>query len=246
MAVNEETGDVTKKSYDLTVFVKNPNIYKQQDNMNFTEENVPGWTTPEGYNKPGLTVGWGQPKGNNEIAEDCMFQTWGGSYRVEQTIENLPAGVYTLSAAFGERNTDVDLSETYFYGKTSSDEEIPVFAGEIGQAFPFVGGLGSLSIEGVVVTDGILTLGVNAGQGSHTFLNEVRIYLTAPADGFDYAGAYEATGIETLDKSAAAKVNAIQLFDVNGRRLSKAQKGITIVKKVMSDGSIKTEKVIVK
>lgn len=244
--VNEETGDVTKKSYDLTVFVKNPNIYKQLDNLNFTEENVPGWTTPEGYNKPGLTVGWGQPKGNTEIAEDCMFQTWGGSYRVEQTVENLPAGVYTLSAAFGERNTDVDLSETYFYGKTSSDEEIPVFAGEIGQAFPFVGGLGSLSIEGVVVTDGILTLGVNAGDGSHTFLNEVRIYLTAPADGFDYASAYEATGIETLDKSAAAKVNAIQLFDVNGRRLGKAQKGITIVKKVMSDGSIKTEKVIVK
>lgn len=245
-SVNEETGDVTTPSYDMTVFVKNPNIYKQQDHMNFTEENVPGWTTPEGYNKPGLTVGWGQPKGNNEIAEDCMFQTWGGSYRVEQTVEYLPAGVYTLSAAFGERNTDVDLSETYFYAKTSADEEIPVFAGEIGQAFPFVGGLGSLSIEGVVVTDGILTLGVNAGDGSHTFLNEVRVYLTAPAAGFDYAAAYEAAGIETLEGTPAAKVRAIQLFDLNGRRLSKSQKGITIVKKVMSDGSIKTEKVIVK
>ena len=245
-SVNEETGDVITPSYDMTVFVKNPNIYKQLDNLNFTEDNVPGWTTPEGYNRPGLTVGWGQPKGNTEIAEDCMFQTWGGSYRVEQTVENLPAGVYTLSAAFGERNTDVDLSDTYFYAKTSADEEIPAFAGEIGQAFPFVGGLGSLSIEDVVVTDGILTLGVNAGDGSHTFLNEVRIYLTGSATGFDYAAAYEAAGIQTLDASAAAKVRAIQLFDVNGRRLSKAQKGITILKKVMSDGSIKTEKVVVK
>ena len=246
--VNEETGDVTTDRYDMTVFVKNPNIYKQQDNMNVTEENVPAWITPEGYSKPGLTVGWGQPKGNNEIAEDCMFQTWGGSYRVEQTIENLPAGIYTLSAAFGERMSDTDLSDTYFYAKTSSEEELAAFAGEIGQAFPIVGGLGNLDIESVVVTDGILTLGVNAGQGSHTFFNEVRVYLIAPATGFDYAKAYEEAyaGIETLDAPAAAKVRAIQLFDLNGRRLIKAQKGVTILKKVMSDGSVKTEKVIVK
>ena len=246
--VNEETGDVTKKSYDLTVFVKNPNIYKLADSMDFTEENVPGWTTPEGYNKPGLTVGWGKARGNKEIAEDCMFQTWGGSYRVEQTIENLPAGVYTLRAAFGERNDDVDMSDTYFYVKTSSEEENAAFAGKIGQAFPFAeeGGLGSLAVEGITVTDGILTLGVNAGDGTHTFFNEVRVYLTAAAAGFDYASAYEAAGIETIEGAPAVKVRAIQLFDINGRRLSKAQKGITIVKKVMSDGSIRTEKVTVK
>ena len=62
----------------------------------------------------------------------------------------------------------------------------------------------------------------------------------------NYAKALETVGIETLEGTLAAKVRAIQLFDVNGRRLSKAQKGITIVKKVMSDGSIQTEKVIVK
>ena len=72
--------------------------------------------------------------------------------------------------------------------------------------------------------------------------------MTAPASDFNYALAYEAVaaGIETLEAAPAAKVRAIQLFDLNGRRLGKAQKGVTIVKKVMSDGSIKTEKVIVK
>ena len=72
--------------------------------------------------------------------------------------------------------------------------------------------------------------------------------MTGAASGFDYAKAYEdaAAGIETLEGTPAAKVRAIQIFDLNGRRLTKAQKGITIVKKVMSDGSIKTDKVIVK
>ena len=94
----------------------------------------------------------------------------------------------------------------------------------------------------MVVTDGLLTLGVNAGDGTHTFFNDVRVVLTAPADGFDYATAY-ADGIETLDK-VNAKVRAIELFDLNGRRIATAPRGIAIVKKRMSDGTIRTEKVV--
>ena len=105
--------------------------------------------------------------------------------------------------------------------------------------------LGSGDIEEIVVTDGKLTVGYSYGSQSQAFLNDVTIKMVAPAPGFDYGKAYEEAGIEKLDASAI-KVNAIQLFDLNGRRLSKAQKGITIVKKVMSDGSVKTEKVIVK
>ena len=72
--------------------------------------------------------------------------------------------------------------------------------------------------------------------------------MTGPAN-VDYAALYAdaaAAGIETLEGTPAAKVRAIELFDLNGRRVAKAQKGLTIVKKVMSDGSVKTEKVIVK
>jgi hypothetical protein len=72
--------------------------------------------------------------------------------------------------------------------------------------------------------------------------------MTAPAN-VDYSALYTeaaAAGIETLEGTPAAKVRAIELFDLNGRRVMKAQKGLNIVKKVMSDGSVKTEKVIVK
>jgi hypothetical protein len=79
-------------------------------------------------------------------------------------------------------------------------------------------------------------------------LEWVKVLMTAPANNFNYVLAYEsiAAGFETLEGTPAAKVRAIQLFDLNGRRVMKAQKGINIVKKVMSDGSVKTEKVIVK
>jgi hypothetical protein len=99
-----------------------------------------------------------------------------------------------------------------------------------------------------VLTDGILTIGVNAGQGSHVFFNDVRIILTGAAD-VDYASLYEAlpempTAIETLEGTPAAKVRAIEMFDLNGRRVTKAQKGLVIMKQIMSDGSIRTIKVV--
>ena len=45
---------------------------------------------------------------------------------------------------------------------------------------------------------------------------------------------------------AEPTVRNLQLFDLNGRRVLTARKGIFIVKKQMSDGTIRTEKVIVK
>ena len=49
-----------------------------------------------------------------------------------------------------------------------------------------------------------------------------------------------------IEAATAPTTRGIQLFDLNGRQVLKAQKGITIVRKVMSDGTIRTEKVVVK
>jgi hypothetical protein len=266
--IDEITEEEVIPSYDMTVFVKNHNTYKQQTNMNFTAENVPGWTTPEGFGAPGLTVGWGQPKNVEGVAEDCMFQTWGPAYRVEQTITDLPAGVYTIKFGFGERNDDASVDNTFAYVKTSETPEVePVEEGEdpneedrdlnfyatvgaeiIGQAFPFATGNNPLMIEDVVVTDGQLTIGVNAGQDSHTFFNDVRLLLANKTD-FDYAAAYnEVVGqIETgVDNANVVRVRAVELYDLNGRRIITANKGIQIVKKYMSDGTVRIEKVVKK
>ena len=245
--VDETTLEEVTPTYDMTVFVKNPNIYKQQNSMNFTAENVPGWVTPEGYSAPGLSVGWGQPRGNDEIAEDCMFQTWGSSYRVEQTITNAPVGVYTLKIGFGERmnEDEANFQDSYIYAKTSATPE-----GEngqtgdcpgIGQSFPYANAV----IENIVVVDGVITIGANAGPSSHTFFNDVRLLLAGPAAGFDYAAAYQ-EAVEGIDPETAkpAEVRAVALYDINGRRILTAQKGVMIVKKWMSDGTIRVEKVV--
>ena len=242
-------------SYDLTVFAKNPNIYKLQNNMNFTEENVPGWVTPEGYNKPGLSVGWGQPCGIEGIAEDCMFQTWGGSYRVEQTVTDLPAGVYTIRISFGERMTDdaANFEGSYAYVNTSDVAEGEIGAmmdcPGIGQSFPFasdVNNTGCVVFPDIVVVDGQVTFGVNAGSSSHTFFNDVRILMSGAAAGVDYQQAYNdyvETGIEA---PKATTVRGIELYDLNGRRITSARQGVVIVKKYMSDGTVRTEKVVKK
>ena len=248
--VDETTLEEVIPSYDMTVFVKNPNTYKQETNMNFTPENVPGWVTPEDYNAPGLTVGWGQPKNVEGVAEDCMFQTWGGAYRVQQTIEDLPAGIYNIRFAFGDRDNQ-EIEDSYSFAIDSNEQEYYGGCPGIGQAFPFASNDSQTSIieDEVVVTDGILTIGVNAGDGSHTFFNEVRLLLVSPAAGFDYAGEYAKLNeqIETgVEAPAAARVRGIELYDLNGRRIITAQKGIQIVKKYMSDGTVRIEKVIKK
>ena len=96
----------------------------------------------------------------------------------------------------------------------------------------------------IVVTDGVLTLGVKWNNIAQMMFDRVKVLLAAPATDFNYKDAYE-TGIEGTE-AAPVKVRAIQLYDLNGRRVLKAQKGITIVKKQMSDGTIRTEKVVVK
>ncbi|MBR5061944.1 MAG: hypothetical protein IKX24_07360 [Prevotella sp.] len=247
--VDENTFETYTDTYDMTVFVKNPNIYKQQDNMNFTSDNVPGWYTPEGYSLPGLSVGWGQPRGNDEIAEDCMFQTWGSSYRVEQVITDLPAGVYTIKMGFGERMNDdeANMVDSYVYAKTSEtaegeDGQIAEVPG-IGQSFPYANAV----IENVIVTDGMLTIGANGGPSSHTFFNDVRVLMSGAAANFDYSAAYDEaiTSIEDM-VARPANVRSIELYDLNGRRISKAGKGVVIMRKYMDDGTMTTEKVIKK
>ncbi len=243
----EKVDTNTLESYieplDLTVFVKNPNIYRLEDNLNFTETNILGWITPEGQPAPGLSYGWNDP---GYGVSDVQFQTWGASYVVEQAIVDLPAGVYNIVGSFGERDTEEAAAGSYFYVKTS---EVPavgeytdsIAAPVIGQSFP----KDNITIEGVAVADGQLTIGAKGGPASHTFFNQVKVQMVGAVEGFDYAAAYQeiADGIEDA-VAAPAKVLGIELYDLNGRRIMKAQSGIIIIKKYMSDGTIRVEKVI--
>ena len=255
--VDPETSEETAKEYDMTVFVKNPNVYKVLPTLNYSEENIPGWTVT---GSTGLWCGWNNSVKNIEgIAEDCAFTVYHAAGTAETTVTNLPAGIYKIVVDAARWDEPDPSGQTFAYYKTSATPAVeegaePVkdvnFAGtaDLAHYGQYVMNHDNV-FENVEITDGQLTLGVNfASDEGQYFFDKVKIYLTGKSASFNYALAYDAAaaGIETLDATPAAKVRAIQLFDLNGRRVAKAQKGLTIVKKVMSDGSVKTEKVIVK
>ncbi len=240
--------DYVTPTYDLTVFVKNPNLYATGITYNAAGQlqagwAVPGWSTPDTLTAPDLSAGWGAA--TYEIS-DCMFQTWGGAYCIEQTLVDLPAGVYNVVGGFGER--DVEGVTSYFYARTfeTPANEVgndTINAPIIGQSFP----VDNLTIPNVVVTDGMLTIGAMGASGSHTFFNQVKLYMAGAAEGFDYASAYQeiAAGVEE-NIAAPTQVLGIELYDLNGRRIAKAQQGVVIMRKFMSDGTVKVEKIIKK
>ena len=243
-----ENPEAKTVSVDMSVFVKNPNLYARE----YTQD-VDGWTKVAG--NPIAWNDWDANKSHSAktsyVEDCCIYLQWHAQCCVEQTITDLPAGVYTIQ--FNANDNSGESAGTYVYVKTSETpavEEGAEFDVDVNTAgYAQVDNNGwDRAIENIVVTDGVLTLGFRSGTVSQPFMDWVHVLMTGPAN-VDYADLYAkaaAAGIETLEGTPAAKVRAIQLFDINGRRVAKAQKGLTIVKKVMSDGSVKTEKVIVK
>ena len=193
-------------AYDLTIFAKNPNIYKlKKSTTDFSQENIPGWTIVDCNS---MMTGWDQ-LGNDRIPADAMLCSWNSGFTAYQTITDLPAGVYTLKAGFGERVDAESAVGSYFYVVNSANQtfkaDCPVLAL---YSFPYASENGSVAINGIVVTDGKLTIGVHAGDNSHVFFNDIQLLMTGPAEGFDYQNAYGELPIENIT-FADAKVKAI-------------------------------------
>jgi hypothetical protein len=206
---------------------------------------MPGWTVPEGAATPKYAVGTYNVAAPHTIVDGTFLQ-WQAGFQIEQTVIDLPAGVYTIKSSFSERVGD-DMN-SIFYVQTSATP-----AGEYAgvDSVETKGDAPTndlyLSVNDVVVVDGFLTVGVLAGPKSCTHFNAISVQMSGAAADFDYAAAYKeiAEGIEGT-VAAPAKVLGIELYDLNGRRIMKAQQGIVILKKYMSDGTIQIEKVIKK
>ena len=241
-SIDDDTMEETSSSYDLSVFAKNPNIYGPANSVE-----TPGWTKVSGN-----SYAWSSWTGadnhteSTPYPEDCSIHAgWHPNPAVitEQTIENLPAGIYTIIIQCSDNNNPVS-DGTYGYVKVTDTPEVE--EGE--DPDPEVNYAGYVTatgeIEGVEVIDGKLTIGFRFGTGSQAFLDDVEIWMTSPISGHDYTKEYQEvlSGVEAA--KAAAKVRAIEIYDLNGKRIPAAKKGVVIVKKIMSDGTVKTEKAI--
>ena len=246
--------------FDMTAFVKNGNTY-----VNAGEKAAPGWDVT---GKVGYWLNWGASHDNSIVPEDLSFTIYQAEGRAEQTITDLPAGIYTVTIDAARwdnpRNDDntwkADVPEcaTFAYIKTGKTPEVEAGLEEnretnfaATETLDYYGQYvmhHDCVFENVEITDGKLVLGVNfASDGGQYFFDHVLLTMTGAAKGFDYAKAkedYMNTGIEPAQ--AAAKVRAIEVYDLNGMRTAKATRGLNIVKKYMSDGSVRIQKVIVK
>ena len=251
IGTDDETGEEIHNRIDMSVFIKNPNIYALQAHQGYSPENVPGWAVTNG--NPGLNTIWRHDLREIEgLAEDVAFTTYHSEARMEQTIEDLPVGIYTvvLDAVDWDEG---DNTNGFCFAKTSltpaveegmeEDRDIN-FAGTADLEFhgQYVGNHEN-EIYDIEVLDGKLTLGVNFGPNAQWEFDRAKLYLTAPVASFNYVMAYDGL-LASVDAAKTTKVRAIQLYDLNGRRIDKANKGIVIVKKLMSDGTVKTEKVV--
>ena len=267
----DENGNITevKQTYDMSVFIKNPNMYAKLPKNGWSEENTPGWVVVKG--NPGFWGnggdGWGNPRNIEGLPEDIAVTVYHSEAQVEQTITDLPAGIYTVTlygTDWGNQKGDYDDETETWSGKDAlgfvyakvSDTPEPAEDAEFDRNINFAAtatieaaknhGLSQYSMDlehnlpEITVTDGKLTIGFYYGNDSQYFFGNTKLTLTGAAPGFDYATALETN----IDQPATAKVRALQLFDLNGRRIATAQKGIQIVKKMMSDGTVKTQKVV--
>lgn len=236
--VDEQTMEETTPSYDMTVFFKNPNIYKQLPTLNdLSQENVPGWVTAGNI---GLWCGWnGAVKNIEGIAEDCAFSIYHNEGSAEQTIEDLPAGVYNVTIDAARWDNVEPSGSTFVYIKTQGSSEYAETQ-DIAYYGQYVMNHDNV-FENVEITDGKLTVGANfASDNGQYFFDKVTLRLVGPASNFDYAGAY----VQGIEKTEASRVNSVEFYDLNGRRITGARQGVVIVKKHMANGTLQTEKVV--
>lgn len=248
--VDDTTLEEYVDSFDLSVYINNPEIYYTdwddkapvgQTQAKPASENVPGWTIDNIVNGWSFNFHypWGASSQYVYNAVSCpaangMIASWTTGYDIHQDIENLPAGVYNVWFGVGERNGATEETiASYIYALTTEKNDtlmIPTIAGSLEPTDNVV-------LENVTVTDGKLTIGLHVSNTNCVFFNCAHLILKAANEGFDYVA-----GINGVVEDAPAV--RVEYFDLNGRRVNGAAKGLLIQKQTLSNGTIKATKVI--
>lgn len=253
---------------ELTGCVQNPKFYRE-----YGVDGIPGWALEAGSDSTSLNIAYGgtAPSVDTPVTDQEINIYGNADYNLYQTLENLPAGIYTIK--FSTRTPLVDKTADYgkiFYYNAQNDEtgewDKYIYAGSAVE--PYKGGSwgygnesNNTMIENVQVgEDGTLLIGAREHYSSGkaekhedntpqsfwtgtTMCDNVRIFLVAPLEGYDYAQAAKdmEVSIDAVENEADAKV-ITGIYNINGAQVSSIQKGVNLVK--FSDGSVK--KVLVK
>ena len=225
----KKTGEpLPGQMFDMTEFLANPSF----------ELGTTGWTLDKqasGWSDFGTWSDRPAVDGNSFASAICQSITRLDLY---QTVQGLPAGIYTMEGSL--RNTDGThcLSNQHIYAQ----------AGEViysSKPLTTVGGTGNndwtrLTVADVdLVANGSLRIGAcSDGDGATTKgwfqADDFRLYYWGKKNDSD-------TGVGNV---ASQPINHLY-YDLQGTQLSAPQRGINIVKEVLNDGSIRVRKLLV-
>ncbi|MDD4770922.1 MAG: hypothetical protein PHQ26_05545 [Bacteroidales bacterium] len=229
-------------SLDMTGFIKNPNMYSNKLTQGLDNTAFPGWVTT-GLEGGGIHD---LPTATNPV-KDSHPGFWNGNLdKFEQTITNLPVGVYNINlktrAAGGiERSAYEDYIYSYIV-LTEGDT--------IRSAFEQPGSWGvpanhNTSYRGVLITEGKLTIGFHTQMFTTSweptmFFGDPEIWMV----GKDPNYVYEYTGQKQVELDSPVK--EVQYFSIQGYRISRPIVGLNIVKTIYENGSTQVQKVMIR
>lgn len=255
---------------ELTGHIANPKMYRV--NGNGTNELPGWTIAQNGDHAINIGWGGDAPSEAKYVTDQYLNYYGDGDYDLSQDLNDLPVGVYAVVMATRTPLVDktAEYERIFYYNAQDSlgtwDKYMYVTVGDETQVTPYLGGsfgygsdANNTVITNITVGEGAtLTMGLkehyvsgkamkhedNTEQGAWTgtvMCDDAHLYFIAPLEGYDYAAALKEleTAIQGVEKTTA---RVSEIFNVNGVRMSKVQKGVNILR--MTDGSVR--KVLVK
>lgn len=252
---------------ELTGYVANPHLYRVYGNSG-----LPGWTIVGGAEDKSANVAYNDNNPNeSEYVKDQYISSYGNvNFDISQAIEGLPVGKYVVTTKartplvdklsdygrmfyYNAQNDSTNVWDMFIYASTGEEPIITPFnGGDSG-----MGNANAALREITIGEDDVLTIGMHenyvSGVATKHETNEstsvwegtvmaddVRLFFVAPLEGYDYAAALK--DLETSLSVVKPNATVVEIYNVNGVRMNKTQKGVNILK--MSNG--KVVKVLVK
>lgn len=264
--VDENTGEYVEltSGIELTGVIKNPHFYTYLSNGtdSVNAVNTPGWNV-DGYVHVSGDGDWctreDLPVANSRI------NGYRSQFSVYQTISRLPVGIYDIvlrtrtASGMNAVNDKTGRPDMFMWASTAEGDTLFTAYEEGQTVYDGVWGGYPTVIKNVKVDENtVLTFGakeaytsgknIDAETGedkgiwdTNTYVDDARIFLVAPLDGFDYSNAL----LDISDVQNAEPVS-YEYFTVDGIRMERPVKGLNIVKVHRADGTVTVEKVMIK
>jgi hypothetical protein len=239
---------IDEAGMDMTYFIQNPGIYTYATSyqMNTNEDPIPGWNVTAN-NGAGFGMAWSNvlASADKPVVDSYVGLGWGANITMEQTLNNLPVGTYTITGV-PEQHDGTNISGNIYVTQTDANGDMiaaDTLTWKYGEAdyaltFDVVDGSAAVTVVGYIAS------------GNWSRFDNWSLMLNAPIKGYDYAAAAEAS-ISALGEAftgvgSVVAPSKVQFYNLNGMQVSEPNKGVNIRISTGKNGARIIEKVLIK